>query len=430
MTCLKNSSSSSRITSTGRFRPAISRASRSTSSAARPAIRISIRCAGQSKLWGVSPQRRCRPTWSRTCSRRSGTGSEADCRDVRAYAFLDPTATDYLSGVGGPVPDDGGPGAWLEPGTGSPVRGYAADQLLWWLDQQLWEVDCRRRARHRAEPPRRARPAARTRRRLDARCRARADHGLRPAAPRPRRRRARGRTAWTPTPTPSGRRAIWNRSRRLRPRPRLEKTSARCSRVSSSPWFHFASFMRDPARGAAVAARIAAHAHAGGDEGKPTLRRRSPRNGPARRTGSGRGSGSDRRLPRSRRRSSEAVHPPGSTDPLRADDRQSGLTGAPRRRRSRRDVQAPAASSTIDLGLVLPGSAPCAYPPGTPVSGVSELGPRRARAHLGGGVRRPAPARSRSCAPAALGRPRDRRRDHYRPLGLRLGRGRPADRHG
>ena len=30
----------------------------------------------------------------------------------------------------------------------------------------------------------------------------------------------------------------------------------------------FASFMPDPARGAAVAARIAAHAHAGGDEGK------------------------------------------------------------------------------------------------------------------------------------------------------------------
>ena len=29
-----------------------------------------------------------------------------------------------------------------------------------------------------------------------------------------------------------------------------------------------ASFMPDPARGAAVAARIAAHAHAGGDEGK------------------------------------------------------------------------------------------------------------------------------------------------------------------
>jgi hypothetical protein len=30
-----------------------------------------------------------------------------------------------------------------------------------------------------------------------------------------------------------------------------------------------ASHMPDPARGAAVAARIAAHAHAGGDEGKP-----------------------------------------------------------------------------------------------------------------------------------------------------------------
>jgi hypothetical protein len=31
----------------------------------------------------------------------------------------------------------------------------------------------------------------------------------------------------------------------------------------------FASLMPDPARGAAVATRIAAHAHAGGDEGKP-----------------------------------------------------------------------------------------------------------------------------------------------------------------
>ena len=60
---------------------------------------------------------------------------------MRAYAFLDPTATDWVSGVRWPVPDDGGPGAWLETGADRPLRGYLADQLLWWLDQQLWEVE-------------------------------------------------------------------------------------------------------------------------------------------------------------------------------------------------------------------------------------------------------------------------------------------------
>ena len=54
--------------------------------------------------------------------------------------------------------------------------------------------------------------------------------------------------------------------------------------------------------------------------------------------------------------------------------------------------------------------------------------PLRARAHHSGGVHRPARARSRSCVSAALGGHRDRRGDCDRAVGLRLGRGRPADR--
>ena len=56
------------------------------------------------------------------------------------YAFLDPSATEYVSGVRWPMPDDTGPGPWLE-SSGTPLRGYTADQLLWWLDQELWEVE-------------------------------------------------------------------------------------------------------------------------------------------------------------------------------------------------------------------------------------------------------------------------------------------------
>ena len=70
---------------------------------------------------------------------------------MRAYAFLAPEGIDYLTGLRWPVPDDLGPGAWLETDGAPPLRGCTADQLIWWLDRKLWEVelagDVRERAR-------------------------------------------------------------------------------------------------------------------------------------------------------------------------------------------------------------------------------------------------------------------------------------------
>ena len=184
------------------------------------------------------------------------------------YAFLDPAATDYVSGVRWPVPDDRGPGPWLEAGADSQLRGYPADQLLWWLDQQLWEVELAG----------------------DVRETDRSVLG------------ARGRlvapvVAWTPEVAHDLTTAC---ALRLRDRAvvaleaddrgaeaavlgaagDLESIAEAAALAASGEGYgsllagytadlvRFASFMPDPARGAAVAARIAAHAHAGGDEGK------------------------------------------------------------------------------------------------------------------------------------------------------------------
>jgi hypothetical protein len=187
---------------------------------------------------------------------------------LRAYAFLDPTATDYVSGVRWPVPDDSGAGAWVDAGADSPLRGYPADQLLWWLDQHLWEVE------------------------LDGDVRETDRSVL----------GARGRLlapvdAWTPD---VARELTVDCALRLRDRAaaaleadgrgaaasalaaadELESIADAAASATSgegdgsllagytADLVRFASFMPDPARGAAVAARIAAHAHAGGDEAK------------------------------------------------------------------------------------------------------------------------------------------------------------------
>lgn len=187
---------------------------------------------------------------------------------MRAYAFLDPAATDYVSGVRWPVPDDRGPGAWLEAGADSRLRGYPADQLLWWLDQQLWEVEL-------------AGDVQKTDRSVLG---------------------ARGRLlapvdTWTPE---VARELTMDCALRLRDRAvvalaadgkgkaaavlatagDLESIAEAAASAASgdgggsllagytADLVRAASFMPDPARGAAVAARIAAHAHAGGDEGK------------------------------------------------------------------------------------------------------------------------------------------------------------------
>jgi hypothetical protein len=188
---------------------------------------------------------------------------------VRAYAFLDPAATDYVSGVRWPVPDERGPGPWLEAGAGAPLRGYSADQLLWWLDQQLWQVELAGEVRE-------------------------TDRSL---------LGARGRLlalvrAWTPDVAHE---LTTDCALRLRDRTvaaldadgreeaaavlagagDLESIADAAASAASgdgggsllagymADLVRVASLMPDPARGAAVAARIAAHAHAGGDEGKP-----------------------------------------------------------------------------------------------------------------------------------------------------------------
>ena len=187
---------------------------------------------------------------------------------MRAYAFLDPAATDYVSGVRWPVPDDRGPGAWLEAGADSPLRGYPADQLLWWLDQQLWEVELAGDVHETDRSVLGAR--GRLLAPVDAWTPDVARELTTDCALRLRDRavvalEADDREAAPPS---SGQRATWNRSRRPPPWPRPEKAIGSLLAGYTADLVRFASFMPDPARGAAVAARIAAHAHAGGDEGK------------------------------------------------------------------------------------------------------------------------------------------------------------------
>jgi hypothetical protein len=187
---------------------------------------------------------------------------------VRAYAFLDPAATDYVSGVRWPVPDESGPGAWLDAGADSALRGYPADQLLWWLDQQLWEVELAGEVREtdRNVLGSRGRLLAPVdawtpdvARELTADCALR----LRDRAVAALETDGRGNAA-----------AV------LAAADELESIAEAAASAASgegdgallagytADLVRFSSFMPDPARGAAVAARIAAHAHAGGDERK------------------------------------------------------------------------------------------------------------------------------------------------------------------
>jgi len=53
---------------------------------------------------------------------------------VRAYAFLGTGATSYLTGAVWPAP-----GEWLE--SADRIRACSAEDLAWWLDDELWEVE-------------------------------------------------------------------------------------------------------------------------------------------------------------------------------------------------------------------------------------------------------------------------------------------------
>jgi hypothetical protein len=60
------------------------------------------------------------------------------------YGFLAEGAVATLSGFGWPRPADGEPGEWVRAGEDAPpdvVRAVPLEQLPWWLDDELWEVE-------------------------------------------------------------------------------------------------------------------------------------------------------------------------------------------------------------------------------------------------------------------------------------------------
>jgi len=54
---------------------------------------------------------------------------------LRAYSFLSAEATSYLTGLRWPSA-----GTWVERDDEA-IRASDADQLVWWLDDELWEVE-------------------------------------------------------------------------------------------------------------------------------------------------------------------------------------------------------------------------------------------------------------------------------------------------
>ena len=187
---------------------------------------------------------------------------------MRAYAFLGPAATDYVSGVRWPVPDEPGPGAWLETEAGSPLRGYPTDQLLWWLDQHLWQVELDGDVRETGRSILGAR--GRLLAPVDAWTPDVAHELTTDCAVRLRDRTAAALEA-------DGREEA---AAVLEAADDLESIAEAAASAASgegsgsllaaftADLVRVASLMPDPARGAAVAARIAAHAHGGGDEAK------------------------------------------------------------------------------------------------------------------------------------------------------------------
>lgn len=56
------------------------------------------------------------------------------------YVFLRAGRRASLDDVVWPAPDAGEPGAWAVSGA-DPIRVYPPDELLWWLDDELWAVE-------------------------------------------------------------------------------------------------------------------------------------------------------------------------------------------------------------------------------------------------------------------------------------------------
>lgn len=60
------------------------------------------------------------------------------------YGFFGRGGVGFLSGFRWPQPSDGEPGEWVCAGSDAPrevVRGVPVEELPWWLDDELWELE-------------------------------------------------------------------------------------------------------------------------------------------------------------------------------------------------------------------------------------------------------------------------------------------------
>jgi len=60
------------------------------------------------------------------------------------YVFLRTGRRALLSKVVWPAPEDGEPGAWIETGSDVPpdaIRACPVEELLWWIDDELWAAE-------------------------------------------------------------------------------------------------------------------------------------------------------------------------------------------------------------------------------------------------------------------------------------------------
>jgi hypothetical protein len=186
------------------------------------------------------------------------------------YAGLRSGAVDRLTEFAWPTPAAEAPGSWVEAGVDAPhdaVRGFPVEQLPWWLDDELWQLEL---AGEQTAELRRTRA---TRGRLIRRV-----------------------ETWTPEVATSlvevcaqrlqeaavgalvreGRREEADTLVAAGDLERLEQTGNLVGQAGASEGGRLASFAADvvlyardagrPAAGAAVAAYIAAHALAGGDK--------------------------------------------------------------------------------------------------------------------------------------------------------------------
>jgi hypothetical protein len=77
-------------------------------------------------------------------------GAATASRRAGAYVFLGAGRTAFLSGRSWPAPRNGRPGVWVEDGPDG-IRVCEPGDLPWWLDEELWEAEpggVRRRVRH------------------------------------------------------------------------------------------------------------------------------------------------------------------------------------------------------------------------------------------------------------------------------------------